>query len=158
MHRLAMRWNRGRVTGGIGLVLVMLSTLALRGDDDAPTRKREAPGNTVLSAEMARQRVGERIRVRITVNAAKDRLEKRGEIYLDSEADFKSEKNFAIVISKAGAKSHAKAGILAPAEHYRGKTIIVSGTVGEVDGVPRMDVDDAKQIVIEPMPMAPMAK
>ena len=32
----------------------------------------------------------------------KDRLEKRGEIYLDAEEDFKDEKNFAVVITKAG--------------------------------------------------------
>ena len=43
----------------------------------------------------ARKKVGEKITVEMTVQSAKDRLEKRGEIYLDSELDFHDEKNFA---------------------------------------------------------------
>ncbi len=34
------------------------------------------------------------ITVEMTVQAAKDRLEKRGEICLDAELDFKDERNF----------------------------------------------------------------
>src|SRR5262249_29131104 len=53
----------------------------------------------------ARKKVGEKITVEMTVQAAKDRLESRGEIYLDSEPDFRDAKNFAVVITKAGAAS-----------------------------------------------------
>src|SRR5262245_50554877 len=51
-----------------------------------------------LTPVEARKKVGEDVLVELTVKAAKDRLEKRGEIYLDSELDFRDEKNFAAVI------------------------------------------------------------
>ena len=44
------------------------------------------------------------------MRAAKDRLEKRGEIYLDSETDFKSPKNFAVVLTRKGAASLEEGG------------------------------------------------
>jgi hypothetical protein len=84
----------------------------------------------------------------MTVKAAKDRLEKRGEIYLDSEEDFKDEKNFAVVITKQGAASLKEAGIADPAAHYRDKKIRATGTVKKVQDVPRIEIDDAKLITL----------
>src|SRR5262245_42214443 len=98
----------------------------------------------------ARKKVGEKIEVEMSVKTAKDRLEKRGEIYLDCEDDFRDEKNFAVVITKTGAASLKSAGIDNIAEHFQGKTIRASGTVKEVDKVPRIEIDDAKQIRIVP--------
>jgi WD40 repeat protein len=99
-----------------------------------------------LTPAEARKKVGEKIIVEMTVRAAKDRLETRGEIYLDSETDFRDEKNFAVVITRAGAASLKEAGIGAPAEHFRDKTIRATGTVKEMDRVPRIEIDDVKQI------------
>ena len=99
-----------------------------------------------LTPVEARKKVGEAITVEMTVQAAKDRLEKRGEIYLDAEADFRDEKNFAVVITKAGAASLKQAGIDNPADHFKDKTIRATGTVREVDKIPRIEIDDAKQI------------
>jgi len=82
----------------------------------------------------------------MTVRPAKDRLPKRGEIYLDAETDFRDEKNFAVVITRAGAASLKQAGIDNPADHYENKKIRATGTVREVDKVPRIEIDDAKQI------------
>ena len=94
----------------------------------------------------ARKKLGEKITVEMIVQAAKDRLEKRGEIYLDAETDFRDEKNFAVVITKTGAASLKAAGIDSPAEYFMGKKIRASGTVKEVDTVPRIEIEDAKQI------------
>ena len=99
-----------------------------------------------LSPVEARKKVGEKITVEMTVQAAKDRLEKRGEIYLDAEENFRDEKNFAVVITKAGAASLKEAGIADPADHFKGKKIRATGQVKEVDGVPRIEIDDAKQL------------
>ena len=82
-----------------------------------------------LALPAARKKVGETITVEMKVQAAKDRLEKRGEIYLDAEPDFRDEKNFAVVITKAGAAKLKEAGISDPAEHFRDKTIRATGTV-----------------------------
>ena len=96
----------------------------------------------------ARKQVGKEITVRMEVKTAKDRLEKRGEIYLDAEEDFKSEKNFAVVITKKGAASLKDAEIADPADHFKGKLITAKGSVKEVDDVPRIEIDDAKQIAV----------
>lgn len=101
-----------------------------------------------LTPVEARKQVGKEVTVRMEVKAAKDRLEKRGEIYLDAEDDFKSETNFAVVISKAGAASLKGAGIADPADHFKGKAITAKGVVKVVDGVPRIEIDDAKQIAV----------
>jgi hypothetical protein len=99
-----------------------------------------------LTPVEARKGIGKTITVEMTVNAAKDRLEKRGEIYLDSEADFKDEKNFAVVINKDGAADLKKNGIADPAAHFKDKLIQATGEVKVVDGVPRIEISEAKQI------------
>jgi hypothetical protein len=86
------------------------------------------------------------VTVEFVVQAAKDRLEKRGEIYLDSETDFRSEKNFAVVITKTGAAALKDAGIADSIGHFKGQTIRAKGKVKEVDGVPRIEVDEVGQI------------
>src|SRR5262245_22302895 len=96
----------------------------------------------------ARKKIGEEITVKMEVKTAKDRLENRGEIYLDAEEDFKDEKNFAVVITKKGAESLKTAGIADPADHFKGKKITAKGKVKEVQSVPRIEIDDAKQIAV----------
>jgi DNA/RNA endonuclease YhcR with UshA esterase domain len=99
-----------------------------------------------LTPVEARKKVGSKITVQMEVKAAKDRLEKRGEIYLDAEENFKDEKNFAVVISKKGAASLKEAGITDPADHFKGKVIQATGTVTEVDGIPRIEIDKSEQV------------
>jgi hypothetical protein len=94
----------------------------------------------------ARKKVGQTITVEMTVRATKDRLEKRGEIYLDAEMDFRDEKNFAVVITKAGAAKLKDAGIDDPATHFKDKKIRATGKVKEVDNIPRIEIDEAEQI------------
>jgi hypothetical protein len=100
----------------------------------------------LLAPIEARKAVGKTITVQMTVKAAKDRLEKRGEIYLDSEEDFKDEKNFAVVINKEGAADLKKKGIEDPAAHFKNQAIVATGEVKEVDNVPRIEISEAKQI------------
>src|SRR5262245_35258360 len=123
-------------------LLVVILTLPL------PPAVAWADEGKPLGPVEARKQVGKQITVRMQVKAAKDRLEKRGEIYLDAEENFKDEKNFAVVITKAGAESLKAAGITDPADLFNGKTIRATGTVKEVDGVPRIEIDDAKQIAV----------
>ncbi len=104
------------------------------------------PQPSPLSPIEARMRVGENIELQMKVRVAKDRLERRAEIYLDSELDFLSEKNFAVVITEKGARSLRARGIRETAEHFQCKRIHVKGLVKVIDGVPRIEVDDADQI------------
>ncbi len=99
----------------------------------------------------AHRKVGDKITVEMKVQAAKDRLEKRGEIYLDAEPDFRDEKNFAVVITKAGAAKLKEAGITDPAGHFKDKIIRATGEVKLLQDIPRIEIDDAKQIrIVEP--------
>jgi hypothetical protein len=123
-------------------LLLVATTLGLAADETA------APPLTPVEA---RAKVGQEITVQMTVAAAKDRLEKRGEIYLDADGDFRSDKNFAVIITKTGAAQFKEQGIADPAEHFRSKTIRAKGTVKEVDGVPRIEIDDPQQLtIVEP--------
>jgi hypothetical protein len=105
-----------------------------------------AANDKPLTPEQARKKIGAKITVQMTVRAAKDRLKKRGEIYLDSQTNFRAANNFAVVITKAGAASLKAAGIDNPAMHYKGKTIRATGVVKQVDKIPRIEIDDAQQI------------
>jgi DNA/RNA endonuclease YhcR with UshA esterase domain len=105
-----------------------------------------AAADKPLTPAEARKKVGEKVTVEMAVRAAKDRLEKRGEIYLDSEEDFKDERNFAVVITRKGAASLKEAGVEDPAGHFKAKTVRATGTVKKVGGVPRIEIDEAKQI------------
>ncbi|MFO0879826.1 MAG: hypothetical protein U0840_20970 [Gemmataceae bacterium] len=118
----------------LSLALLVLVGTALARDDKT------------LTPEQARKQVGKKITLVMKVETAKDRLEKRGEIYLDADEDFKSEKNFAVVITRAGAKSLQEAGIDDPAAHFKNKKVRARGTVKEVDGVPRIEIDNAKDL------------
>src|SRR5262245_22011419 len=119
------------------LIVGIISFPAIAADKEKP-----------LMPVDARKQIGKEITVKMVVKSAKDRLEKRGEIYLDAEEDFRDENNFAIVITKQGADSLKDAGIADPAEHFKGKTITATGTVKEVDGVPRIEIAAAKQIAV----------
>jgi hypothetical protein len=119
------------------LAVVIVAIIACRG---------VAAEDKALTPVEARKKVRGKVTVEMTVRAAKDRLQKRGEIYLDAEADFRNDKNFAIVITRAGAASLKQAGIDNPAEHFKDKKIRATGTVKEVDKVPRIEIEDATQI------------
>jgi DNA/RNA endonuclease YhcR with UshA esterase domain len=91
-------------------------------------------------------RVDEQVTVEMLVKTAKNRLEKRGEIYLDSEDDFHDPRNLGVVVTRAGAEKFKEAGIDDPAAHFKGKVIRVTGTVILKEKRPRIEVDDPRQI------------
>jgi DNA/RNA endonuclease YhcR with UshA esterase domain len=110
-----------------------------------------------LTPVEARKQVGNKVEVQMKPAVIKDRLEKRGEIYMDSEKDFRDEKNFAVVITEKGANRFKEKGIKDPAKHFEDKEIRAKGTVTEVQGVPRIEVDDPDQIsIVEKKPSSSM--
>jgi hypothetical protein len=101
-----------------------------------------------LTPVEAIKKVNEEVHVQMLVKAAKNRLEKRGEIYLDSEENFRDENNLGIVITKTGAAKFREAGVNDPAVHFQDKIIRVKGTVIIKEQRPRIEVDDPKDIRI----------
>jgi acetyl esterase len=110
----------------------------------------DAPAQDIkpLTPVEAIKKVNEEVTVQMLVKAAKNRLEKRGEIYLDSEESFRDEKNLGIVITKTGAAKFMEAGVNDPAVHFQDKIIRVKGTVIIKEQRPRIEVDDPKDIQI----------
>jgi hypothetical protein len=101
----------------------------------------------VVSARDAKNHVGKRCTVEMTVRSSKNAAPRR-EYYLDSEEDFHDENNFAVVISYDHAGAFEQAGVADPAEHYQGKKIRVTGKViHELDQI-RIRVEDPKQIKV----------
>jgi hypothetical protein len=120
------------LTVGVGL-------LAAAGAKDAPP----------LSPAEAIEQIGKpQVVVELTVKSAKDRLVKRGIIYLDSEDDFADPKNLGVAISAQAAAKFKKAGIADPAEHFQGKTIRVTGCIMRFEERPYLPVHDPGQIVV----------
>jgi hypothetical protein len=126
-----------RIASLLALLLGGLLVLSAAAEDAKP-----------ISPVDAIKKVNENVTVEMLVKATKNRLEKRGEIYLDSEEDFKDEKNLGIVVTKAGAAKFKEAGVDDPAVHFKDKTIRVKGTVIIKEDRPRIEVDDPKQIQI----------
>jgi len=124
----------------IFVVVAALSCVRLASADE--------PSPKPLTPIEARKKVGEQIVMEMVVKKAKDRLDNRGEIYLDSELDFRDEKNFATVINRGGAIGFQNQGVKDFEEHFRGKTIRVKGAVTVVDDVPRIEVSDFEQVEI----------
>jgi DNA/RNA endonuclease YhcR with UshA esterase domain len=138
--------NRSLLFSGISLIAVLCvaAVIPVRADDAAKT---PVP---VVMADHAREYINKKCTVEMTVKASKNAVPRKL-YYLDSEEDFHDEKNFAIVISYDHAAAFQVAGIDNPAEHYKGKTIRVTGTVIDEDDQVRIRCDDPKQItLVEP--------
>jgi hypothetical protein len=102
-----------------------------------------------ITAAEAVKSVGKpKVLVQLEVKKAKDRLEKRGIIYLDSEDDFKDPKNLGIAISAEAAAKFKEKGIADPAAHFQGKTIRVRGCVMRFEDRPYLPVHDPDQITV----------
>ena len=86
--------------------------------------------------------------VEMVVKKAKDRLNKRGIIYLDSEDNFKDAKNLGVAISAEAAAKFKTRGIADPAARFLGRTIRVKGCVMRFEDRPYLPVHDPEQITV----------
>jgi hypothetical protein len=101
----------------------------------------------VVAAPDAKNHIDAECTVEMTVRSSKNAAPRR-EYYLDSEEDFRDEKNFAVVISYDHADLFKKAGIDDPAEYYKEKKLRVTGKVIRENDQVRIRVEDPKQIKI----------
>jgi hypothetical protein len=68
--------------------------------------------------------------------------------FLNSESDFRAEKNFAVFIPNIALETFKKAGIEDPGEHYKGKSIIATGNVEISQNRPQLRVESPAQIKV----------
>jgi hypothetical protein len=102
----------------------------------------------IAAAEAVKSAGKPKVLVQMEVKKAKDRLEKRGIIYLDSEDDFKDPNNLGVAISAEAAAKFKEKGVADPAAHFLGKTIRVRGCVMKFEERPYLPVHDPDQITV----------
>jgi hypothetical protein len=147
-HEMPPRRHAMKSARKISLTSLMAFALAcfapVRAADDAK------PPEKIIPAAEIRSHVGKECTALMTVKASKNAAPRRT-YYLNSEEDFHDEKNLAIVISYDHVAKFQEAGIDDPAEHYKDKTIQVTGKVIKEDDEIRIRVEDPKQIkIVEP--------
>jgi DNA/RNA endonuclease YhcR with UshA esterase domain len=98
-----------------------------------------------LTPEEAARKVNEKVTVQMEVKSAA----LRGEVcFLNSQEDFKDEKNFTIFIGGEALKKFKEAKIDDPAAHFKGKTVRVKGQVKLYRDKPEIVVDGPDQIEV----------
>lgn len=114
----------------------------------------KTPADKPLTPQEALNKLDQRVTVEMEVKSTGGNTAR----YLNSEADFRDPKNFAVYIPQAALLKFYQAQIPDPAQFYKGKTIRVTGVVALNRGRPQLRVDTPQQIqVVEPME-APPAK
>lgn len=115
----------------------------------APAFGVHSPSEKPITAAEALESIGKpQIVVEMIVQKSKDRLEKRGLIYLDSEEDFGNDNNLGIAISAGTAAKMRDSGIADPAAYFLGKRIRVSGCVMRFEERVYLPVLEPSQIAI----------
>jgi len=113
-----------------------------------------------LTPQEAVKKVDEQVTVRMDVKSTGGNTAR----YLNSEADYRSDKNFAIFIPQNALVKFHKADIDEPSVYYKGKTIQVTGMVSlgsskTTSNRPQIRVEDPAQIkVIDKDAPEPKAK
>jgi DNA/RNA endonuclease YhcR with UshA esterase domain len=92
----------------------------------------------------AAQKVNEKVTVEMEVKSTGGKTAR----FLNSEADFKDDKNFTVFIPQEALEKFAKAKIEDFDAHYKGKTVRVTGTVTLYRDKPQTKVEDPDQIKI----------
>src|SRR4051794_4951102 len=110
-------------------------------------------GARPISPEEALKRVDQKVTVAMEVKSTGGNTAR----YLNSEADFRAEKNFAVFIPNVALTSFKQAGIADPGEFYKGKAIVVTGTVALAQGRPQIRVESVNQIKLVGNNAAPAA-
>lgn len=96
----------------------------------------------VLSPAEALTKVGEEVTVQFEVKAAR---RVGGRLFLNSEPDFRDEKNFTVMLAGPALAGKYKA---AAGEAFQGKTVRVKGKVTEYQKRPQIEVADEKQVEV----------
>jgi DNA/RNA endonuclease YhcR with UshA esterase domain len=114
--------------------------------------KESTPADKPLTPQEALSKVDQKVTVEMEVKSTGGNTAR----YLNSEADFRDPKNFAVYIPQAALLRFYQAQIPDPAQFYKGKTIRVTGMVTLNRGRPQLRVDMPQQIqVVQPMESPP---
>ena len=123
-------------TVAVLFVLCLVPALVAAEDKDAKP----------LSPAEAAKNVDKKCTVEMEVKSTGKSGNRR--VFLNSEANYRDGKNFTVMLDRGVLAKFKKAKVEDPAEHFKGKTIRVTGTVKLYNNRPEIAVDDPAQITV----------
>jgi hypothetical protein len=117
-------------------IVVPMVLLGVTRGDDTPTKP--------ITVAEAAKKVNEKVTVEMEVKSTGG----KGICFLNSEADYKDANNFTILIPKETMAKFGKTKIDDPQKHFKGKTVLVTGTVTLYQKKPQIKVEDPDQIKV----------
>ncbi len=128
-------------------LLLLLFAAAPAWGNSVAARDDDKKAEKVFPAAEGRNHVGQECTFEMKVKSSKNAAGRKT-YFLDSEEDFHDAKNLSVAISYDHADKFREAGIDDPAEHFKDKTIRVTGKVIEEDDQIRIRIEDPKKIAI----------
>jgi DNA/RNA endonuclease YhcR with UshA esterase domain len=125
----------------------MLRGLVVLGMMLGPLLACFAAGDDIVSLEEAAKRVNKDVTIEFVVKAT-GKSKAGDKVFLNSEADFKSEKNFTVLLTKAALTEMKKDSIDDAAAYFKGKKVQVYGTVKLYKDRPEIAIEKAGQITL----------
>jgi DNA/RNA endonuclease YhcR with UshA esterase domain len=119
---------------GLGVLVVAALVAAPAASEDKP-----------LTPAEAAKKVGERVTVEMEVKSVG---KGSGVVFLNSDPDFKDDKNFTLFLNKAGVEKFKEANVEDTAAHFQGKTVRATGKVTLYRERPQIVIEDPTQIAI----------
>jgi DNA/RNA endonuclease YhcR with UshA esterase domain len=122
----------------VAVLFVLGLTPALVAADDKDVKP--------LSPAEAAKNVDKKCTVEMEVKSAGKSGNRR--VFLNSEANYRDGKNFTVLLNRDVLAKFKKVKVEDPAEHFKGKTIRVTGTVKLYNNRPEIAVDEPSQITV----------
>lgn len=107
-----------------------------------------ADEDKALTVEEASKKVAQTVTVELVVQSTGETRSGNKLLFLNSEKDFRSPKNFTIVIDGKLLDKFAKADVADPKNFYANKTIRVTGKVSLYQNKPQIRVEGPEQIKV----------
>jgi DNA/RNA endonuclease YhcR with UshA esterase domain len=139
--------NRNGLIVALFMGMTSFTTIVAEAQDkkDTPPAKKEDKADLKpISAAEAAKKVNEKVVVEMEVKSSGG----TGNVFLNSESNFRDDNNFTVFIPKEAAEKFQKAKIEDPAKHFKGKMIRVKGTVTLFQKKAQIKVEDPEQIEI----------
>jgi len=109
-----------------------------------PAKAVELPAGVITPAEAFKKEKGEEVTVQFEVKGGRMTADKK-RLFLNSDADFKSEANFTVVVN---AKARSDKYKEATGDTFKGKTVRVKGKLSEYQKRLQLEIDDEKQLEV----------
>jgi alkaline phosphatase D len=142
---LQLRDEEGEIVVRHAIRLGMLTpneNVAAKPKEPKSNEEVKRPEGVLSPAEALKGKVGDEVTMQFEVKGGRVTADKR-RLFLNSEADFRDEKNFTVVMN---AKSREGTWKDATGDTFKGKTVRIKGKLSKFQNQIQIEVDDEKQV------------